>query len=231
MVWIGIGGIALVLILLLLNAFAHARVERVRRILSSVAAASGILLLLALIWSGRGVQALWALALLAPMLVHLWRARRAARNFARGGQATPGGESVVETATLAMALHHDSGRMTGRVRRGRFAGADLADLARDQLLELLRDCAAEDEESVPLLEAWLDRAHPEWRETAGPTPPSPGAMTQAEAAQILGVAEDASEEEVQAAYRRLMRAAHPDQGGSDWMAARLNAARDFLLKS
>jgi hypothetical protein len=126
-----------------------------------------------------------------------------------------------------MVLHHDSGRMTGTVRRGRFAGADLADLDLPALRDLLADCAAEDPESVPLLEAWLDRGHPEWRE--GAPPPADGPMTRAEALAVLGLAEDATDAEIRTAHRRLMRAAHPDAGGSAWLAARLNAARDLLL--
>jgi hypothetical protein len=52
----------------------------------------------------------------------------------------------------------------------------------------------------------------------------------AEARDILGVAAGATREEIQAAYGRLIRAVHPDAGGSSGLAARLNAARDTLLK-
>lgn len=231
MVWVALGFLTLVILLAILSAFAHARVENVRKALIWAAGGIGAVLLIALLWSGRGFQALWAAALFGPAILQAWRSWRAARRFARGGQAGPGGETSVETATLVMLLHHESGRMTGKVRRGRFAGADLADLGLAQLLDLLAECSAEDQESVPLLEAWLDRTHPDWRETPRTAPPAPaGPMTRAEALEILGVAEGASEDEIQAAYRRLMRAAHPDQGGSAWMAARLNAARDFLLR-
>jgi hypothetical protein len=84
-----------------------------------------------------------------------------------------------------------------------------------------------------LLEAWLDRSQPDWREAAprgAAAPPPGGPMTRAEALEVLGLAEGASAEEIRAAHRRLMRAAHPDQGGSAWFAARLNAARDILLR-
>jgi DnaJ-domain-containing protein 1 len=96
------------------------------------------------------------------------------------------------------------------------------------LRALLGDCAAEDPESVPLLEAWLDRAQPDWRDSA--PPPDDGPLTRAEALAILGLAEGASEAEIRAAHRRLMRTAHPDQGGTAWLAARLNAARDLLVE-
>ncbi len=80
---------------------------------------------------------------------------------------------------------------------------------------------------MPLLEAWLDRAHPDWRDAAPAG--ADGPLDRAEALAVLGLAEGASEAEIRAAHRRLMRSAHPDQGGSAWLASRLNAARDLLL--
>jgi hypothetical protein len=66
---------------------------------------------------------------------------------------------------------------------------------------------------------------------AGPRPPGPqsAAMTRDEAYQVLGLKAGASEDDIRAAHHRLMRAAHPDAGGSDWLASRINQARDMLL--
>ncbi len=62
-------------------------------------------------------------------------------------------------------------------------------------------------------------------------PPSgPEGMSRAEAASMLGVAETAGRDEVEAAYRRLIRRVHPDAGGAAGLAAQLNAARDVLLR-
>lgn len=226
MTWLALGGLALVLVMMGLRAFANAPVHAVKTALAWIAGGLGLVLLAALLFSGRGFQAIWAMAFFAPLLLQAWRSWRSARTFSRGGQASPGQETRVETATLAMVLHHDSGRMTGTVMRGRFAGADLAGLAMADILALRDDCAREDPDSVPLLEAWLDRAHPDWRDAP---PAAEGPMDRAEALAVLGLAEGADEAAIRAAHRRLMRTAHPDQGGSAWLAARLNAARDLLL--
>ena len=55
-------------------------------------------------------------------------------------------------------------------------------------------------------------------------------MTAEEAYQVLGLRPGATEAEIRAAHHRLMRAAHPDSGGSDWVATRVNLARDVLLR-
>jgi len=65
---------------------------------------------------------------------------------------------------------------------------------------------------------------------AKPAPKQASAqMSRREAAEILGVSHKASREEIQAAWKRLMARTHPDQGGSEGLAARVNAARDRLL--
>jgi hypothetical protein len=228
MTWLALGTGALLLLLLLARGFATASVTTVKKTLAWIAGGIGLVLFVVMLVSGRGLQAIWSASFFAPLILQAWRSWRSARTFARGGEASPGQESRVTTATLEMVLHHDSGRMSGRVRRGRFAGADLADLDLAALRALLAECAEEDPESVPLLEAWLDRTHPDWRTAPAA---SDGPMTRAEALAILGLEEGATEAEIRAAHRRLMRSAHPDRGGSAWLAARLNAARDLLLRT
>ncbi len=233
MTWLIVGLIVLVAALAVLRAFADAQPGQVKTAAVWGGGILGALLLGALRWAGRGAQALWSLILFGPALWRWIQGVRAARTFARGGAASAGQASDVETSHLAMGLDHDSGRMFGRIRAGRFEGRDLAELDLPQLLDLMAELAARDPEGVPLLEAWLDRAHPDWREQAGATPPPgrrpDGRTTREEALAVLGLAEGSGEAEIRAAHRRLMRAAHPDQGGSDWLAARLNEARDILL--
>ncbi|MGG5821559.1 hypothetical protein [Falsiroseomonas sp. HW251] len=231
MTWIIVGLIALTAVLGLLRVFADAKPAQVKTAAVWGGGIIGALLLGLLLWSGRGVQALWSLLLFGPAIWRTVKGIGAARTFARGGSASPGQESDVETSHIAMGLDHDSGRMFGRVKAGRFEGADLAELDLPRLLDLMAELAARDPEGVPLLEAWLDRAHPDWRDQAQAARPgrAPGPMTREEALEVLGLAPGAGEDDIRAAHRRLMRAAHPDAGGSDWLAARLNEARDVLL--
>jgi DnaJ-domain-containing protein 1 len=147
----------------------------------------------------------------------------------------------VATAFLRMTLDHDTGRMEGTILRGRFAGMRLEELGPADLLALLRECRAEDEEGARLLEAYLDRVHPEWRdELAGERPGGGGSgsgarstsgddMSVEEAYAILGLSAGADAEAIKEAHRRLMVKLHPDHGGSDYLATKINRARDVLL--
>jgi DnaJ-domain-containing protein 1 len=126
--------------------------------------------------------------------------------------------------------------MDGEVKQGSFQGRRLKDLDLASLLSLLREVSV-DPDSVGLVEAYLDRTHPDWRESAEPgegaagnSAPSSSAMTADEAYRILGLNAGASNDDIKAAYRRLMGQLHPDHGGSDYLAAKVNQAKDFLLK-
>ena len=160
----------------------------------------------------------------------LWSGRRPPDPM-ETGNGTPGARSAVSTALLAMRLDHRSGALDGEVRGGRFAGRGLATLGIDELLALLREAARDDPPSVPLLETYLDRRFADWRDRASSLGRSGGsaAMDEATALEILGLERGADEQAIRAAHRRLMSRLHPDHGGSDWLAARINQARDFLL--
>ena len=134
-----------------------------------------------------------------------------------------------------MVLDHDSGTMNGRVRSGRHAGRDLSTMRIDDLMDLWREIGS-DLESRSLLEAYLDRRHPLWRHDAEADAAAgrgraarTGAMTDDEAHQVLGLGPGASEAEVREAHRRLMKAVHPDLGGSTFLAAKINEAKDRLV--
>lgn len=151
-------------------------------------------------------------------------------------QSEPGRYSTVRSAALEMELDLDTGDMNGLVLAGPFEGAELSSLDEVQLMTLY-DALASDEESRQLLEAYLDRRIPSWRSDAEADPdsglgaaPSTGAMTEKEAYQVLGLRPGASETEIRQAHRSLMKRVHPDTGGSVFLAARLNEAKDILLR-
>ncbi|WP_426958835.1 hypothetical protein [Muricoccus radiodurans] len=226
MIWLAAGAALLLLALVGLQGFATASVAQVRAVAAWTLAFLGVALVVLLLLTERAGQLFWALALFGPVLWRRWQGRRAAATF---GAPAGGAADTVETAMLSMRLDPASGTLSGAVRQGRQAGRDLASLSLEEARALLEEAGRDDPDSVPLLEAWLDRAHPGWRAAGAAPPPSSGAMERAEALAILGLTEGADKAAIRAAHARLMRAAHPDAGGSDWLAARLNAARDLLL--
>jgi hypothetical protein len=155
-----------------------------------------------------------------------------------GGSAGPQQSSEVVTDSLRMQLDHATGELEGEVLRGQFAGRSLDSLGLGELLTLLADCQREDPRSVALLQTYLDRRQPDWRahvageQTHGPEPEAAAnaVMDEATACSILGLAPGASDEDIKAAHRRLMTKLHPDHGGSSYLAAQLNQAKDFLLR-
>ena len=176
---------------------------------------------------------------------------RAIRRGRRGADPMDGGSGPahdpveVETDLLRMRLDRESGDVSGAVKTGPFAGRDLGSLARHDLLDLLAEAQRIDTQSASLLEAYLDRRFPDWREPAagggsgggwgGQRDGSRGAgstsgdMDEAEALQILGLEPGAAPEEIRQAHRRLMAKLHPDSGGSNFLAMQINRAKDLLL--
>lgn len=153
-----------------------------------------------------------------------------------GGARSRGSGSTVRTAILEMHLDHDTGDMDGRILRGSQAGRSLSELSDGDVLDLMREAAEEDAESAALLAAYLDRRLPGWREDfEGDAAPGTGGaadsgpMADEQAYEILGLAPGASKSEIRAAHRRLMKRVHPDQGGSTFLAAKINQAKDRLL--
>jgi len=153
--------------------------------------------------------------------------------FSQRTQKSAGQTSRVRSAFLEMELDHDSGAMRGRIIAGSRQGAALETLDVKTLTGLIGEF---DEESRALLLAYLDRRDPGWREhaqgdaAAGRTYAAGGKMTEQEAYQILGVQPGASAAEVTRAHRTLMKKLHPDQGGSTYLAARINEAKEILTR-
>ena len=218
-------------LLLLAYLFVNADPAKLARALKWIAIGAAALLFLYLLLSERFALIWLPLTLAFPYLQRL-RSLFAGFRGASGQSQTSG----VSTPYLRMSLDHDTGTMAGTVLAGRFAGMRLAEMSRDELFTLLRECRAADEESARLVEAYLDRIYLNWRdEFAGPAgAESPHAvgdeMTVAEAYDILGLAPGADEAQIKAAHHRLMMQLHPDHGGTDYLATKINRARDVLLK-
>ena len=152
-----------------------------------------------------------------------------------GSRRSSGQASRVRSQYLDMVLDHDSGELSGQIVAGPHAGRDLGEFDLPQLTAMI---SGFDAESVALLESYLDRRFPAWREntqgnaTGGQSrAASSGKMTDEEAYQILGLQPGAGRDEIGRAHRALMKKLHPDQGGSTYLAARVNEAKDTLLRT
>jgi DnaJ-like protein len=151
---------------------------------------------------------------------------------------SPGQASRVRTDRLEMELDHDSGHMDGKVLTGRFASRALSSLTDGEAFELLDELQTEGAQEAALIEAYLDWRLPGWRDqseekTAKEEAPRGRArasrMSLDEAYAVLGLAKGANEDDIRQAHRRLMMKMHPDQGGSTYLAARINEAKEVLL--
>ena len=177
------------------------------------------------------IRAILALLSTVPLLKRVLAGMGAAQSASppSGGQS-----SSVQSRYIRMTLAHDSGDINGEVLEGQFKGQELNQLSLEELLQLLDECQ-DDEESVTLLQAYLDRMYEdEWRQQAGTqgqqqTANGFGEMSREEARQILELSSGASENEIIEAHRRLMQKLHPDRGGSSYLAAKINLAKETLL--
>ncbi|WP_296699970.1 sulfate transporter CysZ [Thiocapsa sp. UBA6158] len=144
-------------------------------------------------------------------------------------------QSRVATRWVLLVIDHLSGRIGGEVLVGPHAGRPLDQVPTGDLVEMLDACYASDPESAEALEVYLDRER--GRKTAeaprrrhAETPRAPVERMQPEEARaILGIGPDAGAQEVRGAHRRLIQRLHPDRGGSDYLAAKINEAKQVLL--
>lgn len=224
-----IGVLILWLISTALRWFAEAEPRQLVRAGQVALGIAGGAVILWFVATGKAADGLVLATTLAPFFVRwkgLWT-----RLWNSAGP-TPGGASKVETSWLSMSLDHASGAMDGVVRRGAYRGRRLVDLSLAQLQDLAAECRA-DGDSAALLETYLDRLHPGWQATAEASsepPPTPSAaMSHEEAWRILGLEPGAGDKAIREAHRRLMKKLHPDQGGSSYLAAKINQAKDLLL--
>jgi hypothetical protein len=187
-------------------------------------------------WLGVAATGLLvALRALLPALVRLFPMLASRLGGAAASQGGSGGgqTSTVETALLRMQLAHDSGDLKGEVLEGRFRGWRLADMNREQLDELMAYCLQQDQESARLLDSYMEQRFPGEgpfdRGAGSGEAAADGKLTREEALRVLGLEAGASREEIIDAHRKLMQKLHPDRGGNDYLAAKINEAKDFLL--
>ena len=160
-----------------------------------------------------------------------WPATFGARTQKSARPVFPGPHGIPRHGTRSR-QRHDARPSTCRAVSGRFARLPSTGRRCSDLFGEI------DSDSRELLAAYLDRREPGWREHAqgdagaggGARPSSSGKMTEEEAYQILGIQPGASAEEVSRAHRSLMKKLHPDQGGTTYLAARVNEAKDVLLR-
>lgn len=222
---------ALVIGLLALRAFAHANPARLSRRLTL---SGGVVsLLAAALLFVRGLEVIAVpLAMFGSYL--LWGSTSGP--WGASSRRSKGQSSRITTEHLEMELDHDTGEMRGRVLKGLFKDRDIDSLSPADMALLWQDCRHTDPQSAQLIEAYLDRVHPSWREdmargesdmSRGPD----GRMDLEEALDILGLKPGADAEDIRRAHRDLMLKLHPDRGGSTYLAAKINEAKDVALKA
>jgi len=207
-----------------------------------LALAAGVAMVVLMAVTGRLHFLFALLAFLFPLLRRVLPALLMGRMAGAGrgdAGATAGNQSHVSSDILEMTLDHDSGTMSGNILKGPMAGRALEDLGESEFLELLRYCRKNDEDSARLLESYLDRRFGDsWRaddeasDNGGESSDAAdagGPLTESEALDILGLEPGASQEEIIQAHRRMMQKVHPDRGGSNYLAARINEAKECLL--
>lgn len=238
MTWILLGGVVLVLLTYLYTLYTRNEIRRLVRTLrwifglgligtAGIVGLRGNMMLASIVgFAGAGV---------------LMRGRLGPFDLG-GGMSSPGSVSSVKSHYLSMQLDHDSGAVSGTVRAGLFSGRTLASLSAEECWALY-DEVGEDPDSLALFESWLDANRPGWREyfaeqfgmdtgdeAADGAPPHTGGLSGIEEAyEVLGLSPGATPDKIRSAHRALMKKVHPDHGGSAFLAAKINAAKDLLL--
>ncbi len=182
---------------------------------------------------GGLVAAAWRMA---PLLMRFYPQIRQLLDRFGVPAASSTGSSKVNTATLSMSLDHKSGRIDGDITAGQFKGRTLSSLSLEELKTLYAICQTQDTDALRLLQAFIQREYPDAAEQWSETDQQSGVekdpdMSIDEAWDILGLVQGATKEDIVNSHRKLMSRLHPDKGGSTFLAARVNKAKDRLLAS
>lgn len=185
--------------------------------------------LVAALFAGARGMLPWVLRFF-PMLQQWYRRHRVKQQMGKAGTADEAlGQSTVSTAMFDMHLNHQNGHMFGEVTKGPYCGRQLDDMDQRELQQLYQQCAALDDDSRAVLESYLVRRFGDQWQQQSNTAGSTAEMSRQEALDILGLKEGASREDIIRAHRSMMQKVHPDRGGSDFLAAKVNAAKDVLI--
>lgn len=176
-------------------------------------------------WLGAGIAAL--VPILRTILIWGGRAGPLLRLFGRF-KTTP---SQFRSQFLVVTINFSSGSIDGEIISGDFSGKKLAELSEAELKQLLEQYKTSDKESYILLQAYLIRSGSSSGQSYQQYNPSNiSELSTNEAYEILGLPNTATKDEIVKAHKRLMQRMHPDRGGSDYLAAKINAAKDLLIK-
>ncbi len=145
----------------------------------------------------------------------------------------------LRSAMIEMDIDPATGAMQGLVLAGELEGRQLGALTQAQCEALYRACLSGDPDGARLLEAYLDRRFAGWRDAGERYTDAgggrlrarqTGVMTEDEAYEVLGLQQGAPRDEITRAHHALMKKLHPDHGGTTSLAARVNEAKDVLMR-
>lgn len=167
------------------------------------------------------------LARSAP-LIQMWRRRSNSQFGPR-----------LKTPFLDIKINLRNGHIDGKVLQGEFAEQLLSSLDRTQLDKLAESMKNIDREGTMLLHAYLMRrfgangeqsqSYREYQQKHQRQGQTASSFTKDEALQILGLQVGAGNTEIVKAHKKLIQKLHPDRGGNDYLASKVNAAKDLLL--
>ena len=140
------------------------------------------------------------------------------------------GNARFETAWIRLEVNPALGTLDGEILQGEFKGQRLSALSLSKLEKLREELRAQDAKSAMLLQSYIT-VRRRRRQASGDGGAAHGeAMTREEALNVLGVGNGATREEIIRAHKRLIQKVHPDRGGSPYLAAKINRAKDLLLE-
>ena len=232
------GFLLLACLLLFIRWFAAADPRTLTFAAKAVGAAVLVTIAAFLLLTGRIAWIIGLFPFLLPFLLRKVNLGAAGNLGSFAGRAQPR-MSNVRTQFLEMRLDHETGELDGEILLGPHAGRQMSAISTDDLLQLLHWLRAKDRKSALLLEAYLDRRCADWRNKFSDQDPhhdreqnhsdSAGAMSVKDAYHVLGLEPGAGDAEIREAYHRLISSVHPDKGGSSFLAAQVNRAKDILL--